>query len=249
MQIDWWTVALQAINVLILVWLLGHFLFRPVMGAIAARQAAADTLLADAQRAKDEAVAQTAALNAQNDAFAAEAEQRRAELKISIEAERIRLLDQVKSETDALYARTAAATAAERARTKADLEEKAATLAGRIAGQLLGRLPAAGVTDMLFDALLEHVGALSDDDRRKLANEAPLAIVTATPVLPEARAHYAAALGTVLRVSIDPQFEVDPALVSGFELRGPHIQVRNSWRSDLDAVLAKLKVENHARIG
>ena len=34
MRIDWWTLALQAVNVLILVWLLGRFLFRPVMDAI-----------------------------------------------------------------------------------------------------------------------------------------------------------------------------------------------------------------------
>ena len=45
MRIDWWTLALQAVNVLILVWLLGRFLFRPVMDAIAARQASAQALL------------------------------------------------------------------------------------------------------------------------------------------------------------------------------------------------------------
>jgi F-type H+-transporting ATPase subunit b len=30
MRIDWWTLALQTANVLILIWLLGRFLFRPV---------------------------------------------------------------------------------------------------------------------------------------------------------------------------------------------------------------------------
>ena len=36
MQIDWWTLGLQAVNALVLVWLLAHFLFRPVVDAIAA---------------------------------------------------------------------------------------------------------------------------------------------------------------------------------------------------------------------
>ena len=52
MKIDWWTLALQAINALVLIWLLAHFLFRPVVDAIAARQKAAEQQLADAKAAK-----------------------------------------------------------------------------------------------------------------------------------------------------------------------------------------------------
>jgi F-type H+-transporting ATPase subunit b len=52
MQIDWWTLGLQTVNALVLIWLLAHFLFRPVVDAITARQKAAGQLLADAQAAK-----------------------------------------------------------------------------------------------------------------------------------------------------------------------------------------------------
>ena len=69
MQIDWWTLGLQAVNALVLIWLLAHFLFRPVVDAIAARQKAAGQLLADAKAAKeaaeserDKAAAETARL-------------------------------------------------------------------------------------------------------------------------------------------------------------------------------------------
>jgi F-type H+-transporting ATPase subunit b len=41
MKIDWWTLGLQTINILVLVWILSRFLFRPVSDMIAARQAAA----------------------------------------------------------------------------------------------------------------------------------------------------------------------------------------------------------------
>ena len=50
MKIDWWTLALQAVNAAVLIWLLAHFLFRPVADIIAARQKAAQQLLADARR-------------------------------------------------------------------------------------------------------------------------------------------------------------------------------------------------------
>jgi len=52
MRIDWWTLGLQAVNAFVLIWLLAHFLFRPVVAAIAARQKAAGQLLADAKAAK-----------------------------------------------------------------------------------------------------------------------------------------------------------------------------------------------------
>jgi F-type H+-transporting ATPase subunit b len=48
MRIDWWTLALQTANVLILIWLLGRFLFRPVADIVARRQDEANKLIADA---------------------------------------------------------------------------------------------------------------------------------------------------------------------------------------------------------
>ncbi len=249
MHIDWWTLALQAINVLILVWLLSRFLFRPVMDAIAARQAAADTLLVEARAAKDAATAEAATLKAQADDFTIETDTRRAEMHASIEAERARLLDQAKGEAAALIQQARAANAAEQARMKADLEEKAGILAGRIAEKLLGRLPVAGTTDMLFEALLDRVRALPEEQRRALASDAPLAAVTSAAIEDAARERYARDLAAALPEIGVLQFAVDPALIAGFELRGPHVQVRNSWRADLDDVLAKLGEDDHARIG
>jgi F-type H+-transporting ATPase subunit b len=52
MRIDWWTLALQTFNVLVLVWILSRFLFRPVASMIEQRQAAAAKLLADSARSR-----------------------------------------------------------------------------------------------------------------------------------------------------------------------------------------------------
>jgi len=52
MHIDWWTLGLQTVNAVILIWFLARFLFRPVADAIAGRQEAAGRLLAEAKAAK-----------------------------------------------------------------------------------------------------------------------------------------------------------------------------------------------------
>ena len=53
----------------------------------------------------------------------------------------------------------------------------------------------------------------------------------------ECRRRIAAALGT----DIPLRFRVDPALLAGVELHGPHTIVRASWRGDLDHILTDLK--------
>ena len=110
MHIDWWTLGLQAVNALVLVWLLAHFLFRPVVDAIGARQKAAGQVLADAQAAKaaaeaerEKAAAETAHLvEHRSEAFkAAEAEAATAKAALIVAAQ---------AETDKLRAAMASTT-------------------------------------------------------------------------------------------------------------------------------------------
>ena len=55
MLIDWFTVGAQALNFLILVWLMKRFLFKPVLDAIDAREKRIAAAIADADQKKAEA--------------------------------------------------------------------------------------------------------------------------------------------------------------------------------------------------
>ena len=55
MLIDWFTVGAQAVNFLILVWLMQHFLYKPILHAIAEREKRIATELANADKKKFEA--------------------------------------------------------------------------------------------------------------------------------------------------------------------------------------------------
>ena len=55
MLIDWFTVGAQVLNFLILVWLLKHFLYKPILNAIDAREKRIASELADADAKKSEA--------------------------------------------------------------------------------------------------------------------------------------------------------------------------------------------------
>src|SRR5271154_1748972 len=105
MLIDWFTVGAQAINFIILVWLLKRFLYKPILDAVDAREKRVATELADADTKRAEALKERDEFQHKNEAF----DQQRAALlgKASEEAkaERQRLLDEARQAADALSAK------------------------------------------------------------------------------------------------------------------------------------------------
>ncbi len=105
MLIDWFTVAAQVINFLILVWLLKRFLYQPILDAIDAREKRIAAELADADAKKAEAKAERDEFQHKNEAF----DQQRAALLSQVtdeaKSERQRLLDEARKAADALSAK------------------------------------------------------------------------------------------------------------------------------------------------
>src|ERR1035437_6700654 len=96
MLIDWFTVGAQALNFLILVWLLQRFLYKPILDAIDTREKRIAAELADAAAKKAEAQKERDEFERKNEEF----DTRRAALlsKATEEAtvERQKLLDEAK---------------------------------------------------------------------------------------------------------------------------------------------------------
>src|SRR6516164_7612612 len=159
MRIDWWTLGLQTVNALVLVWLLAHFLFRPVVDAIAARQKAAGQVLADAQAAK--AAAETAHLvEHRSEAFkAAEAE---------VGAEKASLLATAQAEADKLRAAAKAEIEAARRSEALAAEDRAGQLAIDIATKLLDRLPDEARVAAFIDGIATGLAKLPEGTRASI---------------------------------------------------------------------------------
>ncbi len=105
MLIDWFTVGAQALNFIVLVWLLKRFLYKPILNAIDAREKRIATELADADAKKAEAQRERDEFQHKNEAFD---QQRAALLSKATEeakAERQRLLGEAREAADALSAK------------------------------------------------------------------------------------------------------------------------------------------------
>src|ERR1700733_11157535 len=105
MPIDWFTVVAQAINFLILVWLLKRFLYKPILHAIDEREKGIAAQLAEAEAKKAEAQQERDDYQHKNETFDQERAALLTKATDEAKAERQRLLDEVRKETDALRAK------------------------------------------------------------------------------------------------------------------------------------------------
>ena len=174
MTIDWWTLALQVVNFLVLIWILTHFFFRPVSAMVARRQAEAGKVLADAEaareaadKAKADAVAARAAIESERDHLI---EQARAEAA----KERARLLAEATETAKARSADAAAALERERAAMEAGLVTRVRGLAIEIARRLLTRLPPGAMLEAFLASLCDEVPKLDKETRATFTGAAAL---------------------------------------------------------------------------
>ncbi len=246
MKIDWWTLGLQVVNALVLIWLLSRFLFRPVENILTARQKAAEQAIADGQAAKTAAEGAQAKAEAEAAGFA---ERRKEALKAAdaeAEREKAALLAAAQAEVEKLRAAGKAEIAAERRAELAAAADRAGQLAIDIAAKLFDRLPSEARIDGFIKGIATGLSALPEGTRAALAaNNAPIHLTVARALTADesetCRAALAGALGRPVTVDITE----DPTLIAGIELEATDAVVRNSFRADL--IRLKSELINHDR--
>lgn len=241
MRIDLWTLGLQTINALILIWLLARFLFRPIAAMIVERKAAAAALIDETAAAK---TAAQALEEKARSAFAEIAAERTTSLREAAE--------EAKAAKDALLAAARAEIERSRAEALAEVErvrkterradaERASLLAVDIAGRLFERLPRTARAAGFIDGLVEAIAALPEETRTAFSRQDGAILTVPEPLTAEeealCRSKLAKAFGRPLELSVKP----DATLLAGLELEDQHTSLRNSFRADLARIAAELR--------
>ena len=231
MSFDPWTLGFQAVNVLLLVWLLQRFFWTPVAAMIAQRQAQAAEVFDEAATKEAEVEAALDDIATTRAGMADEREALLAAARVEGEVAGKALLAAAKVEIEALHDTAKAARVRAAATLKETASHDAQTLAVTIAGLLLEHHESEG----FLAGLVRTLAALPGPERGALAG-AQLEVVSATEVDTAAQARITKALGTVLETPPTLSFRTDRALIAGIELHGTHVTLRNSWRTDLERI-------------
>jgi len=245
MTLDWWGLGLQAINVLILVWLLSRVFWRPVAEAITRRQDAARAMLEEGKTTQAKADAALAEVVENRAGIAAECDAILVEAKAAADKVAKTMLKDAQTKADTLIA--AARTEIDRDKNTARKQNaaRAAELSVEIAARLLGRFNTPAVQAAFLAQLVEAIAGMSASDRSALTtSEADIEIISATAPEGAERAEIEQAVKDAFGGAPSLRLVKDPSLIAGLELRSGHFVLHNSWRADLETILRE--VENAA---
>ncbi len=251
MRIDWWTLALQTVNVLVLILILSRFFFRPVMDIVVKRQQEANKLLSDAANARQRAADMRVAADKARAEMAAERQRLVAEAQDTARTEKENLIAQASQQIAKLHSEAEAALARDRAAAEKAIIDHAGELSVDIAQRLLARLPRRVILHAFVDEICREVRALSSEAQESMASAAatdhPIEVVAATPLSDEETRYVGTALNEAFGRELFITFRSDPAIIAGIELKGKNTIIRNSWRADLDRIRGELSRDEHAR--
>jgi F-type H+-transporting ATPase subunit b len=223
MLIDWFTVCAQALNFLILVWLMKHFLYKPVLAAIDAREKLIAGELADAAAKKAEAQKDRDEFALKNQQF----DQQRAALlsKATDEAkaERQRLLDEAAKAADALSSKRQESLLTDAHNLNQAIshrtQQEVFAIARKTLSDLAGVTLEARISELFISRLREISGNAKDSLGLALKTASSPAMVRSTFTLADdQRGSIQKAINETFSADIHLRFDTAPDLISGIEL-------------------------------
>ena len=223
MLIDWFTVVAQALNFLILVWLLKRFLYKPILNAIDAREKRIATELANADARMAEAGQERDKFTRKNEEF----DRQRAALLRNAEdeatAERQRLLDEARKESDTLRAKWQEALRSEHQGLSEELTRRTREEVFAIARKTLTDLATTSLEERLGEVFTRRLREMDGQAKEGLAEalntaSEPAIVRSAFDLPAEQRAAIQHALNETFSAEIQVRFETAPDLISGIEL-------------------------------
>jgi F-type H+-transporting ATPase subunit b len=233
MLIDWYTVGAQAVNFLILVWLLKRFLYKPVLAAIDAREKRIAAELQQAATARAQAQKERDDLRQQNESLQGQREELVRRATVDAGAQRQRLLDAARQESRELRSKLMDAVRDERAELNLELVTRTRQEVFALARKTLADLAGTTLEDRMLEVFIRRMQQMSDV--QKLEVVPPARILSAAPAsaaegLAPAILRSAFELSPAQRVNITAalkewpckgaalNFEASPDLISGLEL-------------------------------
>ncbi len=223
MLIDWFTVGAQVVNFLILVWLLKRFLYKPILDALDARERRIAEELADASTKQSEAERERDEFRTKNEEFDLQRDELLGRARDEARAERERLLDDARHDSDALLAKRQESLRREQQSLAGELARKVQEEVFAIAQKTLRDLAGTSLEERMSDVFTRRLRELDGEAKEGLATALrsrsnPVLVRSAFELAPPQRAAIHEALRDTFSVDIQVRFETAPDVISGVEL-------------------------------
>ncbi|MDV6344092.1 F0F1 ATP synthase subunit delta [Nitrosomonas sp. Is37] len=223
MNFDWTTFILEIINFLVLIWILKHFLYQPILDIIARRRADIEKTLADAHQTKAEADK----LKQQHEKFLAEWEKEKEDAQVRLMAKLAAMRENKLAELNAKINEEAERRKVldERAKREFErrMEEQGIAQGIAFTTKLFSRLASPQLEAGLYALLLEDLHGLSKENKRVITEatavpELQIKVQSAFPLDENKQNELTHHLSDVAGRMLPIEFQVNPDLIAGFQI-------------------------------
>jgi F-type H+-transporting ATPase subunit b len=230
--IDWFTLVAQIVNFLILVGLLWHFLYKPIVRAMDEREKKIASRLEDAQRKQAEADEQVESYRRKQREVEDQREQVLAKARDEAEQRKKELIHAAREEAGARKSEWQQALGREQRALQEEFRRRSLDQLCEATRHVLSALADEKLEARMVDAFLERVRTLDDDERDALtralrAGDDAVAVTSAFALPDGKRAELEAVVRQRLGDSVQVRFDQASDLVCGIELKAGGRKV--SW--------------------
>jgi F-type H+-transporting ATPase subunit b len=223
MLIDWFTIGAQALNFLILVWLMKRYLYRPILNAIDAREKRIATELADADTKKAEAQKERDAFNHKNEEFDQQRAALLAKATDEAKAEGQRLLDEARQAADTLSTARQKALSDDALTLNQAITRRTQEEVFAITRKTLADLATTSLEERMGEVFTRRLRAMNGEVKQGFAgalktSSEPAVVRSAFDLPADQRAEIQNAINETFSADIHLRFETAPDLISGIEL-------------------------------
>jgi F-type H+-transporting ATPase subunit b len=245
MLIDWFTVGAQIVNFLILVGLLKHFLYKPILDAIDAREKRIAAELADADAKKAKAEKDRTNFEYKNKAFDQQRSALLAKAPDEAKTERERLIGQANKDGESLRANQADALRGDQIRLGNEITLLAEKEVFAIARKTLADLATVSLEERIGEVFTRHLRELGPKTKESLGaalkNSSQPALVRSAFDLPaDQKAAIQNALNETFSAAVRINFEDSQDVICGIELTANGQKVAWSISSYLNELSQKV---------
>jgi F-type H+-transporting ATPase subunit b len=222
-ELNWSTFVLEIINFLVLVWILKHFLYKPVLDVIARRRAGIEKTLADAKAHHEDAEKLQQQYEGRLADWEQERQQARNKLAEEIEAERADKLTKLQAELDQQREKARVAEARRQSDAMRKIEETALEQGARFATRLLEQASGPDTEARLIELVIDQLKQLSDERVAALRNSfvqsvEAIVVVTAYSLADQQCQALQQLLAEIATPDIPLRFEQNSELLAGVRI-------------------------------
>jgi F-type H+-transporting ATPase subunit b len=218
MLIDWFTVVAQIINFLVLVWLMKHFLYRPILNSIDQREKKIAQTVADAAKEKEDASHLKKDFDQKMNDIEAQKKVILDKAIAEAKKEQDRILETARSEGEEIKEKWQISLELDQKNRKQELIERTENEILLIARKMLTDLSNGELEDRITQVMLQKLSAIAPDLKTQFQNDIKNGAVVSVKSAFDLSSSQKESFKEVLEIDAPFKFSIEPSLICGIEL-------------------------------